>query len=153
MEPCPQAKRLPLTTVKAELAKIGSPRYTPNVGDRPFGFDFADRNPFWPVRAHAGLYTRFGDCKELIADVDDAPATVGPGEGIHLEFAPPTAPAEGWTRRYVLETRGWCRGMRIYTRHGTTVEPLPTTGLPAEVRDRLIRKYNTRLVGGPPTTD
>jgi len=59
---------------------------------------------------------------ELVAEKDDAVAIFGPGEEVHLEFAaPPEGAPEGWTRRLVLETRGWCKDMDLYTKDGETV--------------------------------
>jgi hypothetical protein len=147
VQPCPEVRRTELKMQIASLSAVGSPRYDRDRDGKPFWFDYEDRNPFWPARAPAGKYTRFGDCKELVATGDDASATIGPGEEVHLEFALPQEPPKNWTRRYVLESRGWCRGMRIYTRNGATVEPMPHTNLPSERRDSLHRKYNTREVG------
>lgn len=149
-ESCPQARRNEIKLTVAALAAVGSPRFDRDQNGKPFWFDYDDRNPFWPVRSPLGRYTRFGDCRELVERSDDASATIGPGEEVHLEFKTPTAPPTGWTCRFVLESRGWCRGMRLYTRNGSTVEPMPHTGLPTEPRDRLHRKYNTRLVGVSP---
>jgi hypothetical protein len=149
-EPCPLARKTEIKLEVAMLAAVGSPRFDRNRDGKPFWFDYEDRNPFWPVRSPIGRYTRFGDCRELVDRSDDASATIGPGEEVHLEFRTPAAPPTGWTSRFVLESRGWCRGMRLYTRNGSTIEPMPTTGLPAEPRDRLHRRFNTRLVGVSP---
>ena len=146
-EPCPGIRKSTIGATIATLAHVGVPRYDRDRDGKPYWFDYDDRNPLWPSRAPTGAYTRFGDCKELIDAADDASATIGPGEEVHLEFKMPPAPPAGWTRRYVLESRGWCRGMRLYTRNGSTVEPYPSSGLPAEPRNTLHHKYNTRQVG------
>jgi len=76
-------------------------------------------------------------------------AIFGPGEEIHLEFEESgVVLPEGFSRRLVLETVGWCKDMDLYTGRGSTVEPLPTTGRPIEARERLHRKYNTRYQRG-----
>jgi len=146
-QPCPTLHKTAIGATVAALAHVGVPRYDRDRDGKPYWFNYDDRNPFWPPRAPTGAYTRFGDCKELIDAADDASATIGPGEEVHLEFKTPPAPPAGWTRRYVLESRGWCRGMRLYTRNGSTVEPYPTSGLPAEPRNTLHHKYNTRHIG------
>jgi hypothetical protein len=66
---------------------------------------------------------------------------------VHLEFdGPSSALRPGWTRRFVLETRGWCKDMDLYTKDGDTVEPLP--GLRAGAAERLQRRYTTRYESG-----
>jgi hypothetical protein len=53
---------------------------------------------------------------------------------------------EGWTRRFVLDARGWCKDMDLYTRDGDTVEPLLDTGSHAAAV--LQRAYTTRYESG-----
>ena len=96
----------------------------------------------------AGWYTRLGPVTELVAHHDDAVAVFGPGEEVELRFeAPPNAPA-GWTRRYVLEARGWAKDMDLFTRDGETLAPLPSSGRdPARAR-QLHERYNLRWLDG-----
>ena len=71
-------------------------------------------------------------------------SVIGPGEGVHLEFAGNLeAPPPGWTRRFVLETRGWCKDMDLNTRDGDTLGPLPGARDPRA--DALHARYNVRL--------
>jgi hypothetical protein len=64
-----------------------------------------------------------------------------------LDFEAPLAPvADGWTRRLVLELRGWCKDMDLYTLDGETIEPLPGTNTAA--RARLHPRFNTRYASG-----
>jgi hypothetical protein len=87
---------------------------------------------------------------ELVAVRDEAVAVIGPGEEVDLAFAAPEAPAPGrWTRRYVLETRGWAKDMDLFTRDGETVAPLPTRGAPGARREALHARYLTRYLAGP----
>ncbi|PYR43734.1 MAG: hypothetical protein DMF95_25070 [Acidobacteria bacterium] len=72
-------------------------------------------------------------------------AVFGPGEELHLMFAP-LAPKAGWTRRFVLEARGWCEDMDLHTRDGDTVEPLP--GTRAAATAELQRRSTTRHESG-----
>jgi hypothetical protein len=83
---------------------------------------------------------------ELMAAEDGALAIIGPGEEIHLEFSAPTRPGRpGWTRRFVLDARGWCKDMDLYTRDGATVSPLPGKRAPASqlLQDRFTRRYES----------
>jgi len=71
----------------------------------------------------------------------------GPGEELHLTFAGSIAtPKTGWTRRFVLEARGWCKDMDLDTRDGDTVEPLP--GTRAAAAAGLQRRNTTHSESG-----
>jgi hypothetical protein len=145
-EPCPEARRSELALVDATLGRCGFPRRT--TGDQRLPhYDYGDRSPFWDTRHQSGLYTSFGPVAELVASHDDAMAIFGPGEEVHLAFAaPPNQPADGWTRRLVLETRGWCKDMDLFTARGETVAPLPQS-TPSPNR-ALHDRYNTRYESG-----
>mgnify|MGYP001815638731 FL=1 len=132
----------------ASVAKTGFPKRTTGSQRRP-DYDYGNRRPFWDTRYMAGYYTRIGPVEELVSGTDDALAIIGPGEEIRLEFEPAgTSPPPGWTRHFVLETNGWTKDMDLFTRDGETVEPLPDTGKPPVVRDRLHARYNTRYQAG-----
>ena len=74
------------------------------------------------------------------------------GEEIEFRYsAAALAPLEpGWTRRFVLEARGWCKDMDLYTKDGETVAPLPASEPPRDptMRDELHRRFNTRYESG-----
>jgi hypothetical protein len=72
---------------------------------------------------------------------------------VHLEFAAPTkAQREGWNRRYVLELNGWCKDRDLYTKDGSTLDPLPSregaTPDSLKQRDALHAQFNTRFRSG-----
>jgi hypothetical protein len=46
----------------------------------------------------------------------------------------------------VLELRGWCKDMDLYTLDGETIEPLP--GKMTAARARLHPRFNTRYASG-----
>ena len=127
---------------------MGFPRRSTGPQRQP-SYDYDRMVPLWDTRIQSGFYTAFGRVDELVAAHDDALAIIGPGEELHLEFdsALPPLP-QGWTRRFVLETRGWAKDMDLFTRDGETVGPLPVTGMAAALRDRLNGKYNTRFASG-----
>jgi tetratricopeptide (TPR) repeat protein len=151
-EPCPQAKRRPLELASAELHRFGFPERI--VGpERQTTFNYDHRPPIDDVRYLTGYYTRFGHIEELVSRTDDAVATIGPGEAAQLQFDTTTdAIPPGWTRRFVLEVNGWCKDTDLFTKDGETVEPIPhrDNSTPADLarRDKLHRKYNTRLEAG-----
>ena len=74
-------------------------------------------------------------------------AIFGPGEAISLAFeVPASALPDTWTRRLVLELRGWCKDMDLYTKDGETVAPVPGTETAA--RRQLHARFNTRYASG-----
>ncbi|MEZ5285674.1 MAG: VCBS repeat-containing protein [Vicinamibacterales bacterium] len=144
-EPLPEVRRHALSLASATLEDVGFARRTTGEQRAPH-YDASARAPLGDTRHPRGWYTAFGDVEALVADEDSAVAIVGPGEAVTVDFTAPDAPPEGWTRRVVLEARGWCKDMDLYTRDGETVEPLPGTRTPA--RARLHPLYNTRYASG-----
>jgi hypothetical protein len=146
-EDLPEAKRLDLPPVAARLAQTGFPKRLTFPQARP-GYDYGTRTPFWDTRAMAGFYTRLGPVDDLVSEADDALAIIGPGDEIHLEFEAPAEPPPGWTRRLVLESRGWTKDMDLYTKDGETLAPLPETGHDPARRQALHAAYNLRWRDG-----
>jgi hypothetical protein len=110
-------------------------------------YDYDRRAPLWDTRYLKGRYTAPGAVTDLVAVADEAVAIFGPGEELHLEFDASQAPLKpGWTRRFVLQARGWCKDMDLYTRDGDTVEPLP--GIRGPAAARLQQRYTTRDESG-----
>jgi hypothetical protein len=110
-------------------------------------YDYERRAPLFDTRHPRGWYSRLGDVTPLVAAADDAVAIFGPGEEVRLEFDAPDAPVPaGWTRRVVLDSKGWCKDMDLYTLDGDTVGPLPGRETPA--RRTLHAQFNTRYEGG-----
>jgi len=146
-EPLPERALQQIPLRAATLKKTGFAERTTFAQFRPH-YDYGASSPFWDTRYMAGQYTRLGRVDELVSAVDDAVAIIGPGEEIQLDFAAVTAPDAGWNRFFVLETNGWAKDMDLFTRDGDTVGPLPSTGKPEAVRDRLHARYNTRYQAG-----
>jgi Flp pilus assembly protein TadD len=147
-ETCDEMIRHELPLDRAALKQSGFAKRTTGPQRQPY-YDYDRRSPFWDSRHQRGSYTQFGDCTELLAAGDDALAIFGPGEESHMWFRPgqPLPPLQaGWTRRFVLETWGWCKDMDLFTNDGDTVEPLP--GKPSPIRESLHRRFNTRFESG-----
>ena len=147
-EPLPPAVRTELPLAEAGVAATGFARRSTGPQRQPH-YDYERRSPLWETRHMRGHYTDLGPATELLLEADDALAIIGPGEEVHLEYAdelPPLRP--GWSRRYVLESRGWAKDMDLYTEHGNTLEPLPASGRPAARRDALHERYNRRYRSG-----
>ena len=99
----------------ATLRTAGFARRTTGPQRTPH-YDYADRAPLLDTRHPRGWYSRLGPVHPLVARDDDAVAIFGPGEDVLLEFAAPDAPLpSGWSRRVVLDTKGWCKDMDLYT--------------------------------------
>jgi hypothetical protein len=145
-EPLPAVRRQVLSMRAARLESDGFARRTTGAQRAPH-YDDGERAPLADTRHQRGWYTEFGAIDPLVADEDHAVAIFGPGEAVVLDFEAPPAPvADGWTRRLVLELRGWCKDMDLYTLDGETIEPLPGTNTAA--RARLHPRFNTRYASG-----
>jgi hypothetical protein len=145
-EAAPQVTRRELEPAAADVRRTGFARRTTGDQRQPY-YDYDHRPPYWDTRHQRGYYTAFGDVGALVAEPDGALAIFGPGEEVHLEFAAGLEPvAPGWTRRFVLETRGWCKDMDLYTGDGETVGPLP--GARDAQGEHLHALYNTRWESG-----
>jgi hypothetical protein len=151
-EHCPDATPRELTLHRSVAQEVGFAQRTTGTQRLPF-YDYARRLPLWDTRHPSGFYTRFGSVGPLVGQIDDAVTIFGPGEEVHLEFAPVLEPAApGWSRRFVLETTGWCKDMDLYTKGGQQLEPLPVRTVAGDAasgqRGELHRQFNTRFRSG-----
>jgi hypothetical protein len=111
-----------------------------------------------PWNQTPGFYTRYGDVRQLLRDVDDRLVIMGAGDEIQLVFnagALPNPPA-GWRRDFLLKVDGWAKDADANTAFSQTVEPLPFHAMsaypygraerfPDDPQHRAWRKqYNTR---------
>jgi hypothetical protein len=144
-EPLP-AVPVELSLKRASLASVGFAKWSVGPQRQPF-YDRRTLLPLWDCRMQRGLYTAFGDVRELLARDDGALVVFGSGEEISLDFAGIPAAAQGTTRRFVLEARGWCKDMDLFTRDGETVDPLPAQPADDKARE-LMASTRTRPAGG-----
>ncbi|WP_348270092.1 FG-GAP-like repeat-containing protein [Edaphobacter paludis] len=73
----------------------------------------------------AGYYTRYGDVRKLLDNVDDRYVIMNAGDEMSLRFAAPAAPPEGWVRDYVLAGDGWIKDGDYNSSYSQTVLPYP----------------------------
>jgi tetratricopeptide (TPR) repeat protein len=145
-EPLPEVRRRVLALQSAALAPVGFARRSTGPQRTP-SYDDERRAPLGDTRHPRGWYTEFGTITPLVADHDSAVAILGPGEAVDMAFqAPETPPPAGWTRALVLELRGWCKDMDLYTKDGETIDPLP--GSDSAARRQLHPQFNTRYAAG-----
>ena len=99
---------------------------------QPERFVHADRRDTSMWNPTPGLYTRYGDVSELLAEVDDRLVVMGSGDEVRLLFDPSALPElpDGFERDYVLVVDGWAKDGDANTAYSQTVEPLPYHGMP-----------------------
>lgn len=131
-------------------AQIAADRKQPDT----FFYGHVEQASFW--NPTPGLYTRYGDVRELLGGVDDRLVLMGSGDEVTLTFDAPSAPPAGWVREFLLKVDGWAKDRDPNTAFSQTVEPLPFHGMsrypyPAGERfpddaahNTYRREYNTR---------
>jgi tetratricopeptide (TPR) repeat protein len=90
----------------------------------------ANTVPRW--RDLTGYYTRFGDVRELLTNVEDRYVIMNAGDELRLSFTALPPPAAGWTRDFVLAGDGWEKDGDYNTSFSSTVLPLPSHGYPMQ---------------------
>ncbi len=73
-----------------------------------------------------GYYTRFGDVRELLEQVDDRYVIMNAGDELRLRFEEQPDPPAGWARDFVLIGDGWVKDGDYNTSFSQTVLPLPS---------------------------
>lgn len=75
----------------------------------------------------AGNYTRYGDVRGLVTDIDEKLVVMGSGDELKLQYTATALPAlpKGWTRDYLLYVDGWAKDADANTAFSQTVMPLP----------------------------
>ena len=126
-----------------------------------FDWEVLAERPRW--NQHPGLYTRFGECVELLGAADDRYIIMGSGDALTLRFdakaLPPLEP--GQRRDYLVYLDGWAKDRDPNTHEALTVEPLPfhgMSGYPYRADESFPdtpehrewrRKWNTRAAVAP----
>ncbi|MCA9216602.1 MAG: VCBS repeat-containing protein [Planctomycetales bacterium] len=149
-EPCPEVRVRHLPLESAVVAEVGFAKRTTLAQHRPY-YDYSHRLPMWDCRHMTGFYTSFGNALDLVTNVDDATAIIGPGEEVQLRFsASIESVSAGDRRHYVLELNGWAKDKDLYTRNGDTVGPLPVRDVNSDSshRDDMHRAFNRRFRSG-----
>ena len=146
-EPAPEVAARPAPLTAATLRAVGlRAAHDRPAADAALRLRASGRRCSTPGTRADGTVA-LGPVEPLVERDDDAVAIFGPGEDILLEFAAPEAPLPaGWTRRVVLDAKGWCKDMDLYTQDGETVAPLP--GVDSAERRALHGAFNTRYEGG-----
>ena len=107
-----------------------------------------------------GYYTRFGDVRELLGNIDDRYVIMNAGDEMSLRFPEQRPPPAGWVRDYVFIGDGWIKDGDYNSTFSKTVLPLPYhakqqyTTPPGRLEDEWVYKqhpedwqnYHTRYV-------
>jgi hypothetical protein len=78
-----------------------------------------------------GMYTRYGDVRELVQEADDRMVIMGSGDELQLAYEAAGLPPlpRGWTRDFLLLVDGWAKDADANTAFSQNVEPLPFHGM------------------------
>jgi hypothetical protein len=155
----PPARTTALDPSVADLRFRGFSRPTIHPERKqPESFDYSQRMPLSMWNPTPGMYTRYGDVRELLKTADDRMALLGSGDELRLSFSADVLPAlaPGWTRDFLLFVDGWAKDGDANTAYSQTVEPLPFHGMssyPYSDRERFpqdpshkqyLQEFNTR---------
>jgi Tfp pilus assembly protein PilF len=72
-----------------------------------------------------GYYTRFGETKELLTQIDDRYVIMASGDELSLRFPEQEAPPPGYVRDFVLVGDGWIKDGDFNSTFSKAVLPLP----------------------------
>jgi hypothetical protein len=154
----PPAKLTALPIQSADFHFRGFSRMKiPNITQGE-NYDYADVSATTMWNPTPGNYTRYGDVKPLLEDLDDRMVIMGSGDEIKLRFSAtglPPLPA-GWKRDFILLVDGWAKDADANTAFSQTVLPMPFHAMtsypyPADEsyphdpdHDEYQKHYNTR---------
>ena len=120
-------KTTKLTLTDANLSYRGFSQMQPFRKDLPeiptCYAPVASRGQKW--RDLEGNYTRYGDVRPLLTDIDDRYVIMNAGDEMHIRFPEAAPPAEGMVRDYVFIGDGWVKDGNYNTTFSRTVMPLP----------------------------
>ncbi len=128
----------------ADLQFRGFSALMPRERSQPHWYDYQNvsTQPKWlPM---SGLYTRYGNCREIIAQDDDHMVVMGSGDELVVRFAMPAEPVKkGYVRDFILHNVGWDKDADLNTITGQSSLPLPFKAMqsypsPATQREQLL---------------
>lgn len=111
----------------AELSFAGYPTLWSPDGRRPQIYRYDDLQPSETWQTQEGLYTRYGDVRELVRMGDDLPVVMVHGDELRLRFPTATLPAlaAGQRRHLILHTIGYAKDLDTNSAAPRFVGPLP----------------------------
>jgi Tfp pilus assembly protein PilF len=155
--PAVREHAIPADTAEVRFRGFSETKIDPQR-TQPDQFFYGNASPVSYWNPTPGLYTRYGDVRNLLEAVDDRYVIMGSGDEIRVQFdARGLRPVPaGWTRDFVLKVDGWAKDRDANTAYSQTVGPLPFHGMsqypfstiehyPDDVYHRnYLERYNTR---------
>jgi tetratricopeptide (TPR) repeat protein len=95
-----------------------------------------------------GYYTRYGDVRELLKQIDDRYVIVNSGDELSMRFPEQPAPPSGWVRDFILVGDGWIKDGDFNSTFSKTVLPLPYHAKnlyitpPGRLEDEYVYKHH-----------
>ena len=155
----PPVRLTPLNASAADLHFRGFSRPVIDPArQRPEKFLYGQVSPVSNWNPTQGAYTRYGDVRPLVTDIDDRLVIMGSGDELMLNFPASNLPAlpAGWSRDFLLLVDGWAKDADANTAFSQSVLPLPFHAMsaypykasehfPADpIHARYVRDYLTR---------
>ena len=120
---------LKVTHLSPEMADLHYRGYSEIKQANPSSPELPDYNHLEGTKQRyrdlTGYYTRYGDVRELLDNVDDRYVIMNSGDEMTLHFAEQAPPAAGWMRDYVIAGDGWIKDGDYNSTFSKTVQPLP----------------------------
>jgi hypothetical protein len=152
-----------LDPVAADLNWRGFSAEEARDGREPLTYDYSRVSTVAPWKTLVGRYTREGDVRPLLRDVDDMYVISRPGDELSVRFNEAALPGlpSGWTRTFLVYSYGWSKEMNPRSASPDTIGPLPFSAMrsypygpgehyPRSTKHReYMERYNTRIVSKP----
>lgn len=142
---------------EARLGFLGYPEAHDPDGRAPslYTYDRIRSTELWGT--HEGYYTRYGDVRPLVSEIDDAYVITHHGDELRMRFAEKHLPPlpSGWKRSFMAFADGFGKDMDLNSARPNRVQPLPfhsMSGYPYPADESfptsdLHRELNDRYVG------
>ncbi len=124
----PQVRLTPINAATADVQFRGfSKAVIDPKRQQPEQFLYDQVRPISNWNPTPGFYTRYGDVRPLITDVDDRLVIMGAGDELKLEYPATELQSlpNGWSRDYLLLVDGWAKDADANTAFSQSVAPLP----------------------------
>jgi tetratricopeptide (TPR) repeat protein len=121
-----------LATQQADLHWRGFSAETSPDTREPYGYDYSRVSARSPWKLMPGRYTREGDVRELLRDVDDRFVISRPGDELTLSFDASALPPleRGMRRTFLLYASGYSKEMDLHSASPDVATPIPFRAMP-----------------------
>jgi Tfp pilus assembly protein PilF len=158
-----EASAMKVTTLQplsADLHWRGFPREFAADDKGLKAYDYRVIEAFAPWKAHLGNYTRYGDVRPLLSQIDDMYVVTRNGDEMQIDFDATKLPVlpQGWRRDFLVFADGFGKDMDINSARPDTIGELPYHAMKSypyasgdtypndASHQNYLRTYNTRTV-------